>query len=76
MDKNTRLKFQQLQTEVQKTDVSNKKENTKVENKAKKTANESNFLAQVPLSPLSLRKWRKAHPNPYRDGSIYSCFKF
>ena len=34
----------------------------------------SNNYQFASFSPISLRKWRKAHPNPFRDGSIYSCF--
>ena len=48
----------------------------KLQNEEKaSTSNESNYQF-APFSPRNLRIWRKAHPNPFRDGSVYSCFRF
>ena len=73
MDEKTLLKLQKLQNE-EKASTSNEQK-SQVEKKKVNTSNESNYQF-APFSPRNLRIWREAHPNPLRDGSVYSCFRF
>ncbi len=71
MDEKTLLKLQKLQNE-EKASTSNEQK-SQAEKKTVSTSNESNYNF-ASFSPYNLRRWRKVHPNPFRDGSIYSCF--
>lgn len=71
MDEKTLLKLQKLQNE-EKASTSNEQK-SQFEKKTVSTSNESNYNF-ASFSQYNLRRWRKVHPNPFRDGSIYSCF--